>query len=109
MPTTEAHRLRGAERRKIPRTPVYWPARVLFDGHAIDSTIFDVSPVGAGLRLENPPDHAKTVTLQNARFGEFLGEVMWCGDDVIGLSFLAQPRRIAQLIKGIPPQYRSAW
>ena len=109
MQLAEAHQIRGAERRKSARTPVFWPARLFVDGHAVDGMVLDVSAEGARLHLENPPECARAVTLQNARFGELRGEVMWSGEDVLGLSFLDQPQCIARKIDGIPPQYRAAW
>lgn len=106
---TEARQIRGAKRRKSARTPVFWPARLLVDGHAVDGMVLDVSAEGARLHLEHPPECTTIVTLQNARFGEFRGEVMWSGEGVLGLSFLDQPQSIARMIEGIPPQYRAAW
>ena len=109
MQSTEAYKIHGTERRKSVRTSVFWPARLLVDGHAVDGMVLDVSVEGARLHLEHPPECTRTVTLQNACFGEFRGEVMWSGEDALGLSFLDQPQCIARKIDGIPPQYRTAW
>lgn len=109
MQSTESQQNYGAERRKSARSPVFWPARLIVDSHAVDGMVLDVSADGARLHLEHPPELARTVTLQNDRFGELRGEVVWSDKDDLGLSFLDQPQRIVRKIDDIPPQYRTAW
>ena len=99
----------GAERRKSTRSPVFWPGRLVVDDEVFDGVILDVSADGARLRLEDPPDRATLVTLQNPRFGALHGKVAWRGEDALGLSFLDEPHRVARAIEEIPPQYRMAW
>ena len=95
-------------RRDSHRYPVLWKALLYQKGELFDCVVRNISATGAGLVMEV---HAAAlgqrllrgavVTLTIPRYGDFPGQVAWCGDDQVGLAFMRDPEEVGDFIDDV--------
>lgn len=93
--------------RKTVRKRVLWKARIDIAGKTHDCAVVDLSLGGARLHLAEPVANGTHVRLILDRFGAFRAEVVWQRDRGIGLRFIDDPQRIADLLGTRLPLERS--
>jgi len=80
---------RERDRRRESRVRVQEACRaVSYDGTVFENTVLtDLSRGGARLRLSRPPRAEQTIVLQRAEGHAHTSQVVWVGDDEIGVCF----------------------
>ncbi|MCA8934247.1 MAG: PilZ domain-containing protein [Rhodospirillaceae bacterium] len=107
----------SSNRRDARRLPVLWKALLYQKGELFDCVVRNISATGAGLVMEIQSEtlgsrltRGAVVTLTIPRFGDFPGQVAWCGPDRIGVAFMRDPDEISEFLddvlhvggKGVP-------
>ena len=90
----------GKDRRRHPRAPTFWRAKLKAGRAAYECRVLDVSAQGVQLRVVTPIIRSvvaekDTVTLIIDRMGEFTGSVAWQRKTLIGIHF-GEPQMAAQ-------------
>ena len=93
----------AAAHRRTVRKRVLWAARIDAAGRQYDCVVIDLSLGGAKLDLTAPVAQGDVVTLVLERFGSFRAEIAWREEGSVGLRFVEEPQRIADLIGGRLP------
>jgi hypothetical protein len=94
------------DRRRFVRCSVLWSG-VLHSGRGqADCIIVNISASGAKVRLLQPFRNEAPVRLKIHRFGEYACDVMWQTDEAIGVRFVDDPRKIAEVIGEILPRLK---
>ena len=76
------------ERRATPRNRVFKAGSIEFDGAAVDCTIRNISPLGAGIDVTNPAGIPHEVTLNIVtRHERQHCRIIWRGEKRIGVAF----------------------
>ncbi len=96
------------DKRQSARTRLLQPARLDWDGGGSDCLIYDLSAVGAQVRLPDPPPAGVAVRLQIPLMGRLDGEIVWRRADAAGLCFRATPADVARVLGGLASPYRAA-
>ncbi len=96
------------DKRQSARTRLLQPARLAWDGAAVDCVIYDLSAAGAQVRLASPPEAGAAVRLHIPLMGALDGEIVWRRADAAGLCFRAAPADVARVLGGLASPYRAA-
>lgn len=91
------------DRRCVRRWNVLWPASVTIEGRDYPCTILDLSEFGARIEAHGVPFGPVLATLQSERFGSLDGRIHWSRGVRAGLSFVATPEAVMQLLKPLVP------
>ncbi len=87
------------EKRHFERYHVSVPAEVSFGGESLECATIDISEGGAKVRFKMDP--FKRITLSIPPFGEVEGEIIWKDDEYVGIKFLGDHQRMAELINTV--------
>jgi PilZ domain-containing protein len=83
--------LPAAEQRRHGRRNGLWSAQLeTTSGQRLDCIVFDISPGGAKLRLDEPVATGDVMTLISERFGKRGARVAWTAPRRAGLTFLSE-------------------
>ncbi len=96
------------DKRQSARTRLLQPARLAWDGNAVDCLIYDLSAAGVQVRLAGPPEAGTAVRLQIPLMGALDCEVIWRRADAAGLCFRESPASVARVLGGLASPYRAA-
>jgi PilZ domain len=81
----------AAEQRRQDRRSGVWSAQLeTTSGRRLDCILFDISPGGAKLRLDEPVAAGEVITLISERFGKRGARVAWTAPRRAGLTFLSE-------------------
>ncbi len=94
----------GRERRQYSRTHLIWTGSLAFGDRSVDCVIMNASANGAKIRVAEALPFPEIVTLRIPRLGGFRAEVVWSRDNKLGVRFLEEPERVAELIEHVLPQ-----
>jgi hypothetical protein len=102
------------ERRLYTRCSVLLSGSVRLGSRTINCIVLNISLGGAMIRLLNKaefeaastPMRFDPIVLRIDRFGEFPGEITWRNKEHQGIKFLADPRKVAQMIAHTLPRCR---
>ena len=89
--------------REFKRKAVLWRATLDCGDAPLDCQVYNISAGGAKLRMNEPITRRSVVQLQGYRFGELPARIIWQQDDWVGLSFLADPDRVAHTMSNVLP------
>ncbi len=101
----------GKDRRRHPRVPIFWRAKLKTARATYECRVLDVSPEGAQLRVVTPiirPVVAEKdpVTLIIDRVGDFTASVAWQRKTLIGIH-IGEPRIAAEFSAALSRWQRS--
>lgn len=90
----------GKDRRRHPRAPTFWRAKLKTARAAYECRVLDVSAEGVQLRVVTPIIRAvvtekEAVMLIIDRMGQFTGTVAWQRKTLIGVH-IGEPRMVAE-------------
>ena len=95
------HGKRPLERRDEPRQALVWAAILVSEAGSFPCTIVDISRYGAKLQLAAPILSVKPVHLVIEALGSLGVECVWQLDDMMGVSFTAQPMQVVATFAGV--------
>ena len=96
--TTPISEEEAAALRRTIRKRVLWAAKLAHGAKRFDCVVVDLSLGGARIYLAQPLEKGELVTLGLDRMGALRAEVVWQEGHSIGLRFVDEPERIAELI-----------
>ena len=82
------------DKRKHPRRAVLWSGKLQFGKYQFDCQIWNVSLLGAKVKVGLPLKEGSTVELMMDKFGSLKGEVKWQHDGSLGLQFEEPPEKV---------------
>ena len=108
IPEDEAAALRSSVRKRV-----LWAAKLALGARRFDCVVVDLSLGGARLHFVEPITIGAMVTLTLERLGALRAEVVWQEERSIGLRFVDEPQKIAEMIGDrlpltVPPSAASA-
>lgn len=86
------------EPRLFEGASVLWMAELSQGDHGIACLIVKISTEGAMVRTDEPVSFESPVTLRNARIGERPAEITWRKHNEMGLRFLGDGEKLAEII-----------
>lgn len=87
------------EKRNFDRYHVNVPAELSFGDESIECSTIDISEGGAKIRFKTDP--FKKIVLSIPPFGEIEGEIIWKDEEYVGIKFLGDHGRMAEIINTI--------
>ena len=95
----------GKDRRRHPRAPTFWRAKMKTVRAAYECRVLDVSAEGVQLRVVTPiirsvVTEKEAVTLIIDRMGQFTGNVAWQRKTLIGIH-IGEPRMAAAFAEAL--------
>jgi hypothetical protein len=87
------------EKRNFDRYHVNVPAEISLGGESVECSTIDISEGGAKIRFKADP--FKKIVLSIPPFGEIEGEIIWKDEEYVGIKFLGNHGRMAEIIETI--------
>ncbi len=82
------------DKRAHPRRAVLWSGKLQFGKYGFDCQIWNVSLLGAKVKVGLPLKAGSEVELLMDKFGSLAGEVVWQNDGTLGLIFEEPPEKV---------------
>ena len=95
--TSDQSESEAAALRRTVRKRVLWAAKLDVAGQRYDCIVVDLSLGGARLHVTAPVLKGEIVTLRLDRFGALSAEVMRQEERSIGIRFVEDPQRVAEI------------
>ncbi len=92
------------DQRQYKRAQVVLSGCLINEVETLDCAVIDLSITGARVCLDANLEGKEIVKLRLARSTDLDVEVVWQEDGVMGLSFTADPRDVANVLDGLLPE-----
>ena len=93
----------GADRRRVRRWNVMWPATLTIEGRDYPCTILDLSEFGARIQARGVPFGPSLAELQADRFDSLAARIQWARGAEAGLRFEAAPEVVMCTLRPLVP------